>query len=306
VIDAALARKALGVHRLAAGSVAAAKARKRVADAHDRPQLQHTGEGLAQLVDGKLQSAQFLLRDQQRQQASAGIYAPAAAEPAKQHVHGIGHIRHCAVLAVLLQPDGKDRQRIPLLPGSQNARADQRGQQRGIVLLRLLGKAVEQQRQQKLAPAALFRLLRQQAGEFPADLPADLRQRLRQLPHADGLEQIADDIILNGFLGIGKVIIAAQEGDLRQRPQLAHLLGQTHAADIGHADVRQQQIRLQLLDELQGIKAVSGAPDEAEADLLPRDHAAHRLAELRLVIRHDHGQQFLLLHGCALLVVFFS
>lgn len=62
--------------------------------------------------------------------------------------------------------------------------------------------------------------------------------------------------------------------------------------------------RLQLLDELQGIKTVPGAPDEAEADLLPRDHAAHRFAELRLVIRHDHGQQFLLLHGCALLVVF--
>lgn len=97
---------------------------------------------------GKLQSAQLLLRDQQRQQASAGIHAPAAAELAKQHVHGIGHIRRRAVLAVLLQPDGKDRQRIPLLPGSQNARADQRGQQRGIVLLRLLGKAVEQQRQQ--------------------------------------------------------------------------------------------------------------------------------------------------------------
>ena len=116
------------------------------------------------------------------------LAAQAAAELAEQHVHGIGHIRRRAVLAVLLQPDGKDRQRIPLLPGSQNARADQRGQQRGIVLLRLLGKAVEQQRQQKLAPAALFRLLRQQAGEFPANLPADLRQCLRQLPHADGLE----------------------------------------------------------------------------------------------------------------------
>lgn len=64
--------------------------------------------------------------------------------------------------------------------------------------------------------------------------------------------------------------------------------------------------RLQLLDELQGIKTVPALPDETEADLLPRDHAAHRLAELRLVIRHDHGQQFLLLHGYALLVVFFS
>ena len=45
---------------------------------------------------------------------------------------------------------------------------------------------------------------------------------------------------------------------------------------------------------------------EAVCSVIPWKEIGFRLAELRFVIRHDHGQQFLLLHGCALLVVFFS
>ena len=118
---------------------------------------------------------------------------------------------------------------------------------------------------------------------------AACRSQLRpQSLHGQGLEHIADDVVLDGLLGIFKVVIAAEEGDVGGRAHLPHLPGQLDARDEGHPDVGEQQIGLVLLHQLQGVQAVAGAPGQTEAQLLPGDHGAHRLPELILVVGHDH------------------
>ena len=119
-------------------------------------------------------------------------------------------------------------------------------------------------------------------------LPADDPQLLAQPLHGQGLEHIADDVVLDGLLGILKVVIAAEEGDIGGRPHLPHLPGQLDAGDKGHPDIGEQQVRLVLLHQLQCVQPVAGAPRQTEAQLLPRYHGAHRLSQLVLVVGDNH------------------
>ena len=125
-----------------------------------------------------------------------------------------------------------------------------------------------------------------------ADLLSNLHKRLGEVGHADGLEEIAHHIIINGLLGIFKVVVAAQKGDVGHGTQLPHLPRQLQPRDKGHADVAQKKIRLELLHQLQGVQAVAGTAHQAKADVLPADHLAHGLPELRLVVGHHHGIAF--------------
>ena len=114
--------------------------------------------------------------------------------------------------------------------------------------------------------------------------------------YRQGLEHIADDIILDGLLGVFKVVVAAEERDVGGGPHLPHLPGQLNPGDKGHPDVREQQVRLPLLHQLEGIQTVAGAAHQQEAELLPGDHAAHRLPKLVLVVGDYHSIQGVLGH----------
>ena len=108
--------------------------------------------------------------------------------------------------------------------------------------------------------------------------------------------EIPDDVGLYGLLGVLEVVMPAQEGDVRGRAHLAHLPGQLDARDEGHAYVRQQQIRLQLFDQLEGVQPVAGVSNKAEAQLLPGYHGADGLPELVLVVRDYDGVKRLRAH----------
>ena len=97
-------------------------------------------------------------------------------------------------------------------------------------------------------PAAL-----RQAGQPGDDLLVDLLQLRRQLRHADGLEQIGDDPVLDAGLRVFKIVIPAQERHLQQRLHGLGLPGQRRAGDERHLDVGQQKVRLELLHQLQDV-----------------------------------------------------
>ena len=63
-------------------------------------------------------------------------------------------------------------------------------------------------------------------GVLRVYLPADVLQLCAQALHRQGLEHIADDVILYGLLGVLEVVMPAQEGDVRGRAHLAHLARQ--------------------------------------------------------------------------------
>ena len=136
--------------------------------------------------------------------------------------------------------------------GDLNVRVLRKGQPerrslRGKLRLQI---AVEQHGcDQKLAAFAAA-LAARQVGKPTENFFANAAQLLRQLRHADGLEQIGHDLVFNALLGVFKIVIAAEKGNLDERLCLACLPRQRCAGDEGHANVREQEIRLHLLDEL--------------------------------------------------------
>ncbi len=94
-----------------------------------------------------------------------------------------------------------------------------------------------------------------------------------------------------------EIIVSAEKRDVGGRAHLAHLPGQLNARNERHPDIRQKQIRLILLHQLQGVQPVARACHQPEAVILPRDHGAHTLPQLVLIIRDNHGIQVLSCHG---------
>jgi len=129
-----------------------------------------------------------------------------------------------------------------------------------------------------------------QAGQPGDDLLMDLLQLRRQLRHADGLEQIGDDPVLNAGLCVFKIVIPAQKRRLEQRLHSLRLPGERRAGDERHPNIGQQKIRLKLLYQLQGVQPVARPAHQPEPQRLPVDQLAHRLQKLRLVVGHQNRQ----------------
>ena len=132
-------------------------------------------------------------------------------------------------------------------------------------------------------------------AEFPEalfHLGVDFPQCGSELRHADGLEQIGDDAVFNRPLRIFEIVVAGKKGNGNQRLDLPDALRQLRPGYERHLDIRQQQVRLQLLHKLQSVQPVARAADKAKPDLLPADHAAYRLSQLRLIVGNDDGIGF--------------
>ena len=128
-------------------------------------------------------------------------------------------------------------------------------------------------------------------------LPVDVPQLLPQSLYRQRLEHVADDVVLNRLFRVFKVVIAAEKGNVRCGTHLPHLPGQLNARDKRHSDIGEQQIRLVLFHQLEGIQPVAGAAHQAESQLPPGDHGTHRLPQLVLVVRSHHCVGRLGRHG---------
>ena len=135
-----------------------------------------------------------------------------------------------------------------------------------------------------------------QPGIAGIDLLMDGLQLGGQTVHRQRLEHVADDVVLDGLLGILEIVEAAQKGNVHGRAYLAHLPGQLNARDEGHPNVGQQQIRLKPLDKLKRIQPVAGAAHQMEAQRLPWDHGADGLAQFVLIIGHNDGVDVFISH----------
>ena len=113
----------------------------------------------------------------------------------------------------------------------------------------------------------------------------DVEQFLGQFCSGDGLEQIADDIVVDGFLRVAEVVIAAEENNLRRGADLAHPPRQLQPGHQRHADVGDEQIRLVLLHRLQRFHAVFGVCHDGKAKPRPVNPRKDCLPQLDLVIR---------------------
>ena len=65
--------------------------------------------------------------------------------------------------------------------------------------------------------------------ELRVDLVPDDAQLRREALHREGLEHVADNIVLDGLLGVLEIVVAAQERDVHRRAHLAHLTRQLDA-----------------------------------------------------------------------------
>ena len=136
-----------------------------------------------------------------------------------------------------------------------------------------------------------FLLLRRLAeqGKTIINLLVDAAQLGGNAVDGQRFEHIADDVVLDGLLGVLKVVVPAQERDVHGGAHFAHLTGKFDAGDEGHPDVGQQQIRLQLFHKLQRVQTVAGAAHQGKPQLLPGHHGAQGIPQHVLVIGHHNG-----------------
>ena len=270
-----------------------AQAADHAADADAAAPAQHAVGHLRQLVG---QDVQILVEvrgvaQQHGYDLARGEEADAAQVFRGQPVHGGHEGRGRAVGAVLAQ-EGGDHDGVAgavALVAQQSALA---GVGLRVRVALRVGEVVEHQRHEHgRAQVRAVRARRGLAehGELRVYLLVDVAQLRAQALHGQGLEHVADDVVLYRLLGVLKVVVAAQEGYVRRGAHLAHLPGELDARDEGHSYVGEQQVRLQLFHELQRVQPVAGAAHELEAVLLPGDHGAHRLAQLVLVVGDYHG-----------------
>ena len=262
------------------------------ADSHAAPTVQGPPGHLGKLVG---QDVQILLKirgiaQQHRHHLAAGKEADAAQVLGGQPVNGGREGRGGAVGALPAEKGGHHYGIArPVLYIPQQPHLSGIGLQLGLRLR--LGIAVQHQGHH-LGGAHLLlaphRAGLAEQGVLGIDLLADGAQLLSQALDGQGLEHVADDVVLDGLLGVSEVIVAAQEGDVGGRAHLPHLPGQLDARDKGHPDVGEQQIRLVFFHQLEGVQPIAGTARQTEAQLLPWNHGADCLPQLVLVVRDNH------------------
>ena len=105
--------------------------------------------------------------------------------------------------------------------------------------------------------------------KLPVQLLLHLGKLFFQVFCGDWLQQITDDVVLDRLLGVGEIIISAQEHDLHCRAHLPDLPCQLDPIDERHPDIRDQEIRFQLFHHLKRVRTVFRLPDHAETHGLP-------------------------------------
>ena len=108
---------------------------------------------------------------------------------------------------------------------------------------------------------------------------------------ADRLQAIVLDSDADRLPGVFEFIMAAQDDDFDARLHFADDRAQLQTVHERHADVRDQNVRLQFLDERQRQLAVGRIPAIHKPFLLPIDAVPHVLANDNLIIHQEHFLQ---------------
>ena len=116
--------------------------------------------------------------------------------------------------------------------------------------------------------------------------PLGFLQRRRQAFRAHRFNQVTHRADLKGFQG--KLVMGSAEDHRRRRLALAQLGRHLQAIEAGHADIQQDHVRPQAVDQRQRFFAVAGRGLEDTITLEFADHADQALAGKGFVIDDQH------------------
>ena len=122
---------------------------------------------------------------------------------------------------------------------------------------------------------------------FP-NLPGNPLKDVQQIPAADGLQQIFLHVERDGLPGIGKIVVSAENDGMNPGHGAGYLTAQLQPVHKGHADIRNQNIRLHILKHVQGDFPVGRFSRQYEFRLLPRKIGADSLPYDDFIIHQKH------------------
>ena len=124
---------------------------------------------------------------------------------------------------------------------------------------------------------------------FPEPVP-DAQENGIEFILFQGLEKIILHTVFNGFLGIFKFPVTADDDAVQGRLQFPRLADQVDSAAAGHADIGDQKMGLCLFDQPQGTEAVVGDTRDLIAHLLPVDQPLKKEDDFFFIVGEDDFQ----------------
>ena len=121
-----------------------------------------------------------------------------------------------------------------------------------------------------------------QGGQLHTIGPLGLFQRFAQALRAHRFDQIAHCTDLEGFQS--ELIMRRAKDHRWRRFALAQFGSHLQAVEAGHADIQQDHIRLEAINQGQGFLAIAGGGLQDPVTLELTDHAAQALAGKGFVI----------------------
>ena len=100
-------------------------------------------------------------------------------------------------------------------------------------------------------------------------LPEDLLYDRFELPILEGLQQIIRGLQAYGLLRIAEVTVGCEENDLYIQLFFAKCPYELDAVHLRHADIRDDQQRMQCARQCEGLLSVFGLSDDLAADTFP-------------------------------------
>ena len=133
----------------------------------------------------------------------------------------------------------------------------------------------------------------------PLQLLPQLTDAVGQPVAAHGLEQILEGTLANGLLGVGKIRKGADQHNLHGQGGLMDAAEQLQAAEPGHADIGDNDLRRLKLNLLPGCAGVVELPGDLKAQLLPVQQALQADHGPGLVVNQKNPvHAFPPYHGC--------
>ena len=100
-------------------------------------------------------------------------------------------------------------------------------------------------------------------------LPEDLLYDRFELPILEGLQQIIRGLQAYGLLRIAEVTVGCEENDLYIQLFFTKCPYELDAVHLRHADIRDDQQRMQCARQCEGLLSVFGLSDDLAADTFP-------------------------------------
>ncbi|MPM33280.1 hypothetical protein SDC9_79850 [bioreactor metagenome] len=113
-------------------------------------------------------------------------------------------------------------------------------------------------------------------------------EQIAQVLDRNRFEYIFTDIVTHRLLCIGEFVIPTEDDQCRRRMGDADLLDEFDSIEVGHPDIGDYDIGMQLLDQLQSLDAVSGLAHHTEIVAFPWGAAANPLSYCCLIVNQKN------------------